>query len=70
MSFPGTPTFAQDGATNVTFALTNANNWDFSVLVSSDLVNWNYLGPAYPAYQFLDPAAATNASRHYRLRWP
>ena len=58
------------GRTSVQFALTNANNWDFSMLVSSNLVNWDYLGPACPAYQFVEPVTATNASRYYRLRYP
>ena len=55
------------------FRLTNANAWDFSVLVSSNLTgtNWNYLGSAYSAYQFSDPAATNGApQRFYRLRWP
>jgi PKD repeat protein/subtilisin-like proprotein convertase family protein len=54
------------------FALTNANAWNFSVLVSSDLTNWTTnMYPAYPVYQFVDPEAATNASqRFYRLQWP
>ena len=54
------------------FALTNAHAWNFSVLVSSDLTNWTTnMYPAYPAYQFVDPNAATNApQRFYRLQWP
>jgi hypothetical protein len=54
------------------FALTNATGWNFTVLVSSDAVDWTNLpGPAYPVYQFYDPAAASNApERLYRLRWP
>ena len=57
--------------TNFQFALTNATAWNFSVLVSTDFVNWSVLpSPAIPVYQFADPAAATNSSRHYRLRWP
>ena len=54
------------------FALTNASGWNFTVLVSSDLMDWTNLpGPAYPVYQFFDPAAASNApNRYYRLRYP
>lgn len=53
------------------FALTNANGWNFTVLVSSNLTDWTNLpGPAYPVYQFIDPQATSNAMRFYRLRWP
>jgi len=56
---------------NVQFALTNANNWDFiSVLVSTDLIDWQYLGPATPMYQFVDPQATNGPTRFYRLSWP
>ena len=51
------------------FALTN--DPIFSVLVSTNLSQWDYLGPAYQVYQFLDPQAASNApQRFYRLRYP
>lgn len=53
------------------FALTNSSGWDFSVLVSSNAnnTNWNYLGPAYPVYQFTN--TATNApALIYKLRYP
>jgi uncharacterized repeat protein (TIGR01451 family) len=54
------------------FALTNATGWNFTVLASSDGLDWTNLpGPAYPVYQFNDPAAAGKAPvRLYRLRWP
>jgi hypothetical protein len=53
------------------FALTNANSWDFSVLVSTNIVDWTELpGRAYPVYQFLDPEATNSPGRYYRLRWP
>jgi hypothetical protein len=58
------------GSLNVQFALTNANNWDFSVLVSTDLIDWQYLGPATPMYQFVDPQATNGPTRFYRLSWP
>ena len=54
------------------FALTNATGWNFTVLASTNLVDWTPLpGPAYPVYQFYDAEAASNAPmRVYRLRWP
>jgi len=58
------------GTINVQFALTNANNWDFSVLVSTNLTDWQYLGPATPMYQFTDPQATNRPTRYYRLQWP
>jgi len=58
------------GSTNIQFALTNANNWDFSVLVSTNLTSWQYLGPATPLYQFADPQSTNRPTRYYRLQWP
>jgi hypothetical protein len=58
------------GTLNVQFALTNANNWDFSVLVSTNLTDWQYLGKATPMYQFTDPSATNAPRRYYRLQWP
>jgi uncharacterized repeat protein (TIGR01451 family) len=54
------------------FALTNATGWNFTVITSSNLVDWTTLPePAYPVYQFYDPEAASNAPMHvYRLRYP
>ena len=53
------------------FALTNAGAWNFSVLVSSNLVDWAELPtPAFPIWQFVDPAATNESQRFYRLRWP
>jgi hypothetical protein len=54
------------------FALSNATGWNFTVLVSSNNLDWTNLpGPAYPVYQFFDSAAASNApQRFYRLRFP
>ena len=42
----------------------------FSVLVSTNLVNWNYLGPATPRYGFTDTNAPAAPKRFYRLIWP
>ena len=52
------------------FALTNASAWNFSVLASTNLLDWNFLGPAYPVYQFFDPDGTNAPLRFYRLRWP
>jgi alpha-tubulin suppressor-like RCC1 family protein len=58
------------GTTNILFSLTNANNFDLSVLVSTNLTDWENLGPAHQRYQFFDPAATNAPQRYYRLRWP
>jgi hypothetical protein len=58
------------GSTNVQFSLTNTAAWNFSVLVSTNLVDWQYLGTASPVYQFGDTQATNAAQRFYRLRWP
>ncbi len=58
------------GGTNVTFALNNAAPWKFSVLMSTNLADWNYLGPATPLFQFFDTNAPSLPGRYYRLRWP
>ena len=58
------------GTSNIQFALTNTTAWDFSVLVSSNLTDWDFLGLAYPLYQFGDPAATNSPKHYYRLRWP
>ena len=53
------------------FGLTNASGWDLSVLVSTNLIDWETLPtPARPAWQFLDPGATNLTQRFYRLRWP
>jgi uncharacterized repeat protein (TIGR01451 family) len=64
--------FAQVCNGRFQFVLTNANGWNFTVLVSSNLVDWTNLpDPAFPVYQFVDPAAASNApQRFYQLRYP
>ena len=58
------------GQSNVTFALSNSVAGNFSVMVSTDLVNWQYLAPANPAYLFTDTNAPTAPLRYYRLRYP
>jgi hypothetical protein len=52
------------------FALTNASAWNFSVEVTTNLVDWEFLGTAFPVYQFPDPLSTNVPQRHYRLRWP
>jgi hypothetical protein len=58
------------GGTNVTFALTNATAGAFSVEVSTNLVDWEFLGFATPRYGFHDTNAPGGPQRYYRLRWP
>ena len=58
------------GGTNVTFALTNSIEGNYSVQWSTNLTVWNYLGSAAPRYQFADTNATTFLQRFYRLRWP
>ncbi len=50
--------------------LSNAPAWNFSVLVSTNLTNWDYLGPAWNVLQFRDAEAARQPARFYRLRSP
>jgi len=38
--------------------------------MSSNLVDWEYSGPATPRYVFLDTNAPALPQRYYRLRWP
>jgi hypothetical protein len=58
------------GGTNVTFALTNSLAGAFSVEVTTNLMDWQFLGPATPRYEFTDTNAPAQPQRHYRLRWP
>ena len=58
------------GGTNVTFALENSTAGAYSVLMSTNLADWEYLGPATPRYEFLDTNAPATPQRYYRLRWP
>jgi hypothetical protein len=58
------------GSNTVTFALTNDFAGSFSVEYSTNLMDWQLLGPATPRYLFTDPNAASGPQRFYRLRWP
>ncbi|HEU5122719.1 MAG TPA: FG-GAP-like repeat-containing protein [Verrucomicrobiae bacterium] len=58
------------GSNVVSFALTNDFAGAFTVEYSTNLTDWQPLGPATPRYQFTDPDASSNPQRFYRLRWP
>ena len=58
------------GGTNVTFALTNDLSGAFSVEYTTNLLDWLFLGPATPRYEFTDTNAPAEPQRSYRLRWP
>jgi hypothetical protein len=58
------------GGTNVTFALSNSLAGAFSVESTTNLVDWQFLGPATPRYLFTDTNAPAIPQRYYRLRWP
>lgn len=57
------------GGTNVTFALTNDLAGNFSVEFTTNLLDWLFLGPATPRYEFTDTNAPAEPQRYYRLRW-
>jgi hypothetical protein len=52
------------------FGLTNAVGLNFTVMVSTNLVDWGELPDASPQFLFSDPAATNAPTRFYRLRWP
>jgi hypothetical protein len=58
------------GETNVSFVLSNSLLGSYSVEVSTNLTDWQFLGPATPRYLFTDPNSATAPQRYYRLRYP
>jgi hypothetical protein len=58
------------GGTNVTFALPNDTISPFSVEFSTNLTDWQLLGPATPRYEFTDTNAPASSPRFYRLRLP
>jgi hypothetical protein len=58
------------GGTNVTFALSNNLEGNFTVQYTTNLSDWNNLGLATPRYSFVDSNAPAVPLRYYRLRWP
>ena len=58
------------GGTNVSFSLSNSVLGAYSVLYSTNLATWQYLGPATPRYLFTDTNAPALPQRSYRLRYP
>jgi hypothetical protein len=58
------------GESNVTFALSNSLLGAYSVEVSTNLTDWQFLGPAIPRYLFTDPNSPAAPQRYYRLRYP
>ena len=52
------------------FALTNEAVWNFNVEATTNLTDWEFLGPAFPVYQFFDAGSTNQPQRYYRLRWP
>jgi autotransporter-associated beta strand protein len=73
--FPNSPFFQMTnvaglGGTNVTFALTNSLAGAFGVECTTNLLDWFFLGPATPRYEFTDTNAPAAPQRYYRLRWP
>jgi hypothetical protein len=58
------------GSTQVQFDVTGAPDSGFSVLVSSNLMDWEYLGPGTNLAPVSDTGASNASRRFYRLRWP
>ena len=58
------------GGTNVSFSLSNTVLGAYSVLYSTNLATWQYLGPATPRYLFTDTNAPALPKRYYRLGYP
>ena len=51
--------------------LTNDSGWNFSVLVSTNLIDWSPLSvSAEPVWQFQDPEGTNQPRRFYSIRWP
>jgi hypothetical protein len=58
------------GGTNVNFSLTNDLAGAFSVEFSTNLTDWQRLGPATPRYEYTDTNAPVLPQGFYRLCWP
>jgi hypothetical protein len=70
-----TPGFAMTniaglGQSNVTFGISNSLTVAYTVQVSSNLLDWQTLGPALPQYFFTDTNAPLFSPRYYRLSYP
>jgi hypothetical protein len=58
------------GGTNVTFALNSPTAGAYVVEASTNLTDWEVVGPATPRYEFSDTNAPGVPQRFYRLRLP
>jgi hypothetical protein len=58
------------GGTNVTFSLSNSVLGAYTMEYSTNLLNWQAIGPARPRYLFTDTNAPAVPQRYYRLRYP
>jgi hypothetical protein len=58
------------GGTNVVFGISNSPDSALNVEYSTNLMQWQLLGPALPLYQFIDTNAPGGPMRFYRLRAP
>lgn len=58
------------GEIAVSFELLNSVAGNYTVEVSTNLVDWTVLGPASPRYGFTDTNSLSNQQRYYRLRYP
>lgn len=58
------------GQSNVTFAISNFLTGAFTMQVSTNLVDWQNLGPVSPSFFFTDTNAPAGSPRFYRLKLP
>lgn len=58
------------GSSNVTFGLSNSPAINFTVQSSTNLTNWQTLGPAQLLYRFTDTNTPLAPNRQYRLVYP
>lgn len=58
------------GNSNVTFGLSNSPAVNFTVQSSTNLTNWQTLGPAQLFYRFADTNTPLGPNRQYRLVYP
>lgn len=62
--------FQRSDSTGFKFILAPLAELGFTVRVSTNLTDWETLGPAAMRYTFVDTNAPTFPERYYRLRWP